>query len=533
MPSKCEYEYSTGDNSSDDICERDCWRDNNRCIWHADVANKPYDELKEARKDGPERLDGAIFRGVDSGPINNSIARLSRKGELSETESYIGNSPIDFSGCSLNNSKFVDCRMKSTIFDNSDLSNSEFLDSNLHSSFFTDAILNGAIFRSSLFDGSEFDNSQLRFSTMAKSHFHRANFNGSNLTGMSIEDSHIARSNIIDCDLEGANISETTAYGIVLENTVIIGVRIYNSDFKRSRFECVSGERIEIIESNFPYSDILNCNYDLSELSNVDFTGTDLSNTHFFESALDSVDLSGSCLVDVDFEKSRLEDIQVDKKTEFGSRCLAEKDANSALSQSSLINKLLRKIPPAYIIYNRNGTHRPVSDLEKAIHIYGEYQRILRENALYEEIREYRVREKDAWRKKSILEGDFTNWNILALGRWSSKYGESPYRVIGISSLSILLFTVLYGIAGGVRIDSSGRSHVATLHFPDQIPPTSDYVTEVLHLIYFSSTTFSTLGYGDIEPTTILIRLLAAFQSLLGALLVALLLFCFSNRITR
>ncbi|MFC6769643.1 ion channel [Natrinema soli] len=118
-------------------------------------------------------------------------------------------------------------------------------------------------------------------------------------------------------------------------------------------------------------------------------------------------------------------------------------------------------------------------------------------------------------------------------GKWTSKYGESPYRVVGVSSISILLFSVLYGLIGGVRVGSGENSSIASLGFPHQVPPSSEYAAEILDLIYFSTTTFSTLGYGNSEPITLTIRLLAAFQSLLGTLLVALLLFSFSNRITR
>lgn len=47
-----------------------CWRevwynaDNDRCIWHAEVDNKPAEELIEARTDGSERLDGASVPDV-------------------------------------------------------------------------------------------------------------------------------------------------------------------------------------------------------------------------------------------------------------------------------------------------------------------------------------------------------------------------------------------------------------------------------------------------------------------------------------
>lgn len=48
-----------------------CWRpvwegyeETDRCIWHADVDEKPVAELITTRADAPERLDGAILRAL-------------------------------------------------------------------------------------------------------------------------------------------------------------------------------------------------------------------------------------------------------------------------------------------------------------------------------------------------------------------------------------------------------------------------------------------------------------------------------------
>lgn len=46
-------------------CWRPVWGDTGRCIWHADVGQKPTRELEEAAPGIGERLDGAIFRDVE------------------------------------------------------------------------------------------------------------------------------------------------------------------------------------------------------------------------------------------------------------------------------------------------------------------------------------------------------------------------------------------------------------------------------------------------------------------------------------
>jgi hypothetical protein len=56
----------------------------------------------------------------------------------------------------------------------------------------------------------------------------------------------------------------------------------------------------------------------------------------------------------------------------------------------------------------------------------------------------------------------------------------------------------------------------------------SDYLTS----LYFSGMTFSTLGYGDLQPATWTVRLFATVESFIGALLTALLVFVLGRRTT-
>ena len=50
---------------------------------------------------------------------------------------------------------------------------------------------------------------------------------------------------------------------------------------------------------------------------------------------------------------------------------------------------------------------------------------------------------------------------------------------------------------------------------------------------HLSTVTFSTLGYGGIEPTTTTTQLLASIQSLIGGILIALLVAVFGRRALR
>jgi hypothetical protein len=97
--------------------------------------------------------------------------------------------------------------------------------------------------------------------------------------------------------------------------------------------------------------------------------------------------------------------------------------------------------------------------------------------------------------------------------RWVMCYGESPARVVGTSVGVIAVFTIVYSLLGGVQISGSEADFIGNL--------------------YFSSITFSTLGYAGIEPVKTSTQLLASIQSLIGGILIALLVAVFGRRALR
>lgn len=100
----------------------------------------------------------------------------------------------------------------------------------------------------------------------------------------------------------------------------------------------------------------------------------------------------------------------------------------------------------------------------------------------------------------------------------TSMYGERPSRVLTVSSVVIALFAVIYPLTGSFKND--GEIYSLSL--------SNSAMENLLTLIdgfYFSLVTFTTVGYGDFQPAGVGARFLAGIESLLGALLMALLVF--------
>ncbi|MBI5698727.1 two pore domain potassium channel family protein [Candidatus Saganbacteria bacterium] len=84
-------------------------------------------------------------------------------------------------------------------------------------------------------------------------------------------------------------------------------------------------------------------------------------------------------------------------------------------------------------------------------------------------------------------------------------YGEKPQFIIAWMSFTIITFSLIYCFIGQNEL--------------------SNYYTS----LYFSIVTFTTLGYGDIVPFGHL-RLVAASEALIGAVLIALLVAGYVNK---
>jgi len=91
-------------------------------------------------------------------------------------------------------------------------------------------------------------------------------------------------------------------------------------------------------------------------------------------------------------------------------------------------------------------------------------------------------------------------------------YGERPLRILSAALGVIGFYSIAYRFVEWVG-DSGARINLS-----------------LLDSAYFSVVTFTTLGYGDIKPTTTLLKYLAGSEALLGACMIGLIVAGFSNR---
>jgi len=157
--------------------------------------------------------------------------------------------------------------------------------------------------------------------------------------------------------------------------------------------------------------------------------------------------------------------------------------------------------------------------LEKAAEVYGTLETAARNNSLPRVASEAFVGRKDVQRKQYYRDDDQgRQWLLYVrslVPNAIARYGESPWRVLGYGTFTVVFCGLLYWVFD--LIDTQGDGDPATL----------------LDSIYFSSLTFTTLGYGDFKPTNGYGQFLAVSETAVGVIMLAILVFVFGRRATR
>lgn len=230
------------------------------------------------------------------------------------------------------------------------------------------------------------------------------------------------------------------------------------------------------------------------------FVGANLEDANAQEADLRAADLTDARLDETDLSDSRISD-----DTAFGDRNAYELE-------------LLRS--------GRDGDES--AHLDAALRTYRSVESLSQENALYGQASAFYRKGKDLRRRHNWRAGNYPEAMLGEASRWIAGYGNVPARVVATSFVVIVVCGGLYPLLGGLRL-VSGETPVT---FAVEVPPTAspDAVVAVLRRsVFFSVVTFTTLGYGNLEPVGGAARYLAGVEALVGSILMALLVAVFTR----
>lgn len=259
-----------------------------------------------------------------------------------------------------------------------------------------------------------------------------------------------------------------------------------------------------LIGADFSYANVSNADLSGSDLRSSTFEDATADETNFQRSNLERSNLRGTDLRGADLRRARLDGItfsecRITERTTFGEKTIYEIE-----------------------MQERSERHMREKALETAIRTYGKLEHLSQENSLHSQASRYYRKTKDVRRRFNWRSNNYMSGVIAEASRWFTGYGNRPWRVI-FTSLGVILFSaLLYPLVGGLH-RTSGSS--AVLGSVDSISEVSvgQFLAVLSRSTYFSVVTFTTLGYGNLEPNTAIGRYVAGAEALVGTILLALL----------
>ncbi|WP_227356039.1 pentapeptide repeat-containing protein [Haladaptatus salinisoli] len=270
---------------------------------------------------------------------------------------------------------------------------------------------------------------------------------------------------------------------------------------------------VSLINADFTRADLRAVNLSNADMRLTTFEGTtaiytDFSGGNLEGAIISETDLRSAKLVDAQLNGAIFSNVYVNRDTDFGEYSIYEKE---------------KEIAPRTLY----ETH----PLQAAAWVYRELQEIYHDNSLPTLTQSSYQQEKDVRRRLAWDEREYGHAIKYELSRWVMLYGTSPYRILAVSAAFILLCGFLYPLIGGVQIVSGERTITYTFERSQTI--SLWWIGEVLfRSIYFSVITFSTLGYGNLQPVGPWTQLLSGIEAILGSLFAALLVFVLARSVT-
>ena len=279
----------------------------------------------------------------------------------------------------------------------------------------------------------------------------------------------------------------------VLSHNDLRGIQVYNETFPdrapfrnktlgyarffNCRLEGVNMERTQFTDTIFDRCHLESVSFANGWGSGTRFLNTSLKDACFWNTDFENVDLSGSDIRGIYLESATLENLTVNYATHMDEVLVSQWNA--------------REMPG-----------RDLPDHFKAFRIAFE------KAELWQKVDKYLYLERKA-NRKYILKPTFNQSKTASnLYHWTSDlawdvstgYGTKPSKILTLGFMVSLVYAMIYFLAGN--------------------PGT---VQDFAASLYFSFTTFATLGYGDLSYTKArwLMRLISTSEAWLGAILIA------------
>jgi len=326
--------------------------------------------------------------------------------------------------------------------------------------------------------------SNLNYANFWMANLNSAELHGANLKGTNLSSAKLIRADFFNANLKGANLSMAVLNGAILSQGNLTGANLHLADLKA----------VILADGNLARADLHLANLEDAHLFRVNLTKANLR-----AAFLNRANLEEANLTDTHLEWAKLDGTNF-YKTKFHDTILTDSNIDDAknIEHTDLTNISIN--PDPCIAQN---TYLALRNYFRKIGLgdRGGYY--------------YYLFKKMEWKCNCKNK----KWKNIVLGFFKDVlcgYGEHYWKVAIWMGVVILIYGLIYLYLGPSYF--SGRG-----------------INDLFDYFYFSIVTFTTLGFGDVQPgsNSVILRSLAASEAIFGAGLLALFIVVLARRLTR
>jgi len=367
--------------------------------------------------------------------------------------------------------------------------------------------------------------------------------NGADLSGATLR----------GADMEGADLERVTARDAVFREAtlrgadlrgVFDGAHMSGADLTGADVSEVGYEYAALPRPSLRAATLRGATLADADCSRADLTDADLSGARFDTANLERATLSRANLFDADLSNARL----------YGA-VLSEAQINEGTTLLTAVDGRLpgplggdRRVcaydpgnPEATPAVDPGRGSSGKADSEddgeagdrwtKAAGTYRKLERLADENSFPARQRTMFLRRKDAQRRRRRATGGVATPGHLgaALAGLVFRHGEGYARVLAWCGAVVVGFAVLFPLTGSIRPVGDG----ASLGSPITLRRVSEDPALLWDSLYYSTLTFTNLGFGDFRPAGTVGQALTVLETAVGVVLLSLLVFVLGRRAAR
>ncbi len=377
------------------------------------------------------------------------------------------------------------------------------------------------------YEGEDRDPEELRSALEAavakRAHLWRANLQEADLTEANLQEARLQDANLQDADLGYANLQGASLDGAELQGADLRGAELQRADLGGANLQ-----EAELSDANLQEAELWFANLQGADPRRANLQGADLGGAKLQGANLEGARLTGAVdLRGADLTNARLMRFELSPEAKLDN-----------VEWGLAAGKMLRDEREA----------RSKEPLYKMA--FAEYEGVYRQIKLsyqysgdYHRAGQFFIREMECKRtllrfRRPVPEGRLKAlWDWLSRGAtralWCVSYhicrhGEDPARLAKVMGLVIVLFAFIHSLVG---VDGTDGDPIISPGFA--MPPWADLLAQMTKAVYFSVATFTSLGYGDMQPVEGWGQVVAMVEVSLGIILVALLVGCVIRKLSR